>query len=235
MKYFQLFEQFVNKESDESVNEGKVVYKRAYTDKHPAKSTNEKAAIRNKILDSIQTNVLTEEEFNSIIAETGAHSRWSSRNGHYFTSTKEGIKLSNYGLKVWEKIKSNGMVSEGNAFLLALKEAREKGEKTFEFNGKTFKVKQNNMLKESVTDPDDIQDMYDDREEGTYVFKVGSIKQNDLSYKKLKRAEAVYYTTDDTETKLRGYEDEEDKYIIVEIDDEGEALVTFKGKQFLFL
>jgi hypothetical protein len=33
------------------------------------------------------------------------------------------------------------MISEGNAFLLALKEAREKGEKTFEFNGKTFTVK----------------------------------------------------------------------------------------------
>jgi len=145
MKYFQLFEQFVNKDSSESVNEGKVVYKRAYTDKYPAMSTNEKAAIRNKILDAIQDGVITEDEFNSIIADTGAHSRWSSRNGQYFTVTKEGVRLSNYGLKVWEKVKSTGMVSEGNAFLLALKEAREKGEKTFEFNGKTYTVKQSQV------------------------------------------------------------------------------------------
>jgi hypothetical protein len=143
MKNYPTFEQFVNENFQ--INEGKVVYKRAYTDKYPARSANEKAAIRNKILDAIQDGVLTEDEFNSIIAETGAHSRWSSRNGQYFTVTKEGIKLSNYGLKVWEKIKSNGMVSEGNAFLLALKEAREKGEKTFEFNGKTYTVKQSKL------------------------------------------------------------------------------------------
>ena len=143
MKNYQTFEQFVNESFQ--LNEGKVVYKRAYTDKYPARSANEKAAIRNKILDAIQDGVITEDEFNSIIADTGAHSRWSSRNGQYFTVTKEGVRLSNYGLKVWEKVKSTGMVSEGNAFLLALKEAREKGEKTFEFNGKTYTVKQSQV------------------------------------------------------------------------------------------
>ena len=137
LKYMRTFEQFLN--------EAKVVYKRAYTDKHPAKFTNEKAAVRNKILDAIQDGVITEEEFNSIVTNSGAHSRWSSRNGQYFSSTKEGIKLSNYGLKIWEKVKGSSTVNEGNAFLFALKEAREKGEKTFEFNGKKYTVKQGNV------------------------------------------------------------------------------------------
>lgn len=137
LKYMRTFEQFLN--------EAKVVYKRAYTDKHPAKFTNEKAAVRNKILDAIQDGVITEDEFNSIITNSGAHSRWSSRNGQYFSSTKEGIKLSNYGLKVWEKVKGSSTVNEGNAFLFALKEARVKGEKTFEFNGKTYTVKQSKV------------------------------------------------------------------------------------------
>jgi hypothetical protein len=140
MKNFQTFNQFVNENFE--VNEGKVIYKRGYTDKYPARSTNEKAAIRNKILDAIQDGVITEEEFNSIIAGTGAHDRWSSRNQHYFSITKEGVRLSDYGRRVWERVKDGGMISEGNAFLLALKEAREKGEKTFEFNGKTYTVKQ---------------------------------------------------------------------------------------------
>ena len=232
MKNFKTFNQFVNENFE--VNEGKVIYKRGYTDKYPARSTNEKAAIRNKILDAIQDGVITEEEFNSIISGTGAHDRWSSRNKQYFSITKEGVRLSSYGLKIWEKVKDGGMISEGNAFLMALKEAKEKGEKTFEFNGKTFKVKQNSVLKESITDSNDIQDMYDDREEGIYVFKAGSLKPSDLSYKKLKRIEAVYYTSDFEDPTLSKYEDNDD-YIIADIDDEGEVMATFKGATSLFL
>ena len=140
MKNYQTFEQFVN-ERFNPVNEGKVIYKRGYTNNHPARFANEKAAVRNVVIGSIKDSVITEEEFQKILSETGAHGRWSSRNSHLFNVTKEGVKLSSYGLKIWERVKGGTMISEGNAFLLALKEAREKGEKTFEFNGKTFTVK----------------------------------------------------------------------------------------------
>ena len=46
-------------------------------------SANEKAAIRNAILDAIQDGVLTEDEISKVIKETGAHSRWMNRNSHY--------------------------------------------------------------------------------------------------------------------------------------------------------
>ena len=140
MKNYQTFEQFVN-ENFNPVNEGKVIYKRGYTDNYPARFANEKAAVRNVVIGSIKDGVITEEEFQRILSETGAHGRWSTRNSHLFNVTKEGVKLSSYGLKIWERVKDGTMISEGNAFLLALKEAREKGEKTFEFNGKTFTVK----------------------------------------------------------------------------------------------
>jgi hypothetical protein len=122
------------------VNEGKIIYKREYTQNHPARTANEKAAIRNAILDAIQDGVLTEDEISKVVKETGAHSRWMSRNSHYFKMTESGIRLSSYGLKVWERVKNTGAINKGRAFVAALKEAREKGLKTFEFNGKTFKV-----------------------------------------------------------------------------------------------
>jgi hypothetical protein len=122
------------------INEGKIIYKRGYTDNHPARTANEKAAIRNAILDAIQDGVLTEDEISKVVKESGAHSRWMSRNSHYFKMTESGIRLSSYGLKVWERVKNTGAINEGRAFVAALKEAREKGLKTFEFNGKTFKV-----------------------------------------------------------------------------------------------
>ena len=144
MKNYQTFEQFVN-ERFNPVNEGKVIYKRGYTNNHPARFANEKAAVRNVVIGSIKDSVITEEEFQKILSETGAHGRWSSRNSHLFNVTKEGVKLSSYGLKIWEKVKGSSTVNEGNAFLFALKEAREKGEKTFEFNGKKYTVKQGNV------------------------------------------------------------------------------------------
>jgi hypothetical protein len=140
MKNYQTFEQFVN-ERFNPVNEGKVIYKRGYTNNYPARFANEKAAVRNVVIGSIKDGVITEEEFQKILSETGAHGRWSSRNGHLFNVTKEGVKLSSYGLKIWERVKGGTMISEGRAFISKLKEAREKGEKTFEFNGKTFTVK----------------------------------------------------------------------------------------------
>jgi len=125
---------------EKKINEGKIIYKRGYTDNHPARSANEKAAIRNAILDAIQDGVLTEDEISKVVKESGAHSRWMGRNSHYFKMTESGIRLSAYGLKVWERVKSTGAINEGRAFVAALKEAREKGLKTFEFNGKTFKT-----------------------------------------------------------------------------------------------
>lgn len=144
MKNYQTFEQFVN-ERFNPINEGKVIYKRGYTNNYPARFANEKAAVRNIVIGSIKDSVITEEEFQKILSETGAHGRWSSRNSHLFNVTKEGVKLSSHGLKIWERVKGSTMISEGRAFVSALKEAREKGEKTFEFNGKTYTVKQGNV------------------------------------------------------------------------------------------
>ena len=101
MKNYQSFDQFLN----ENLNEAKVIYKRAYTDRHPARSTNEKAAVRNKVLDSIQDKTLTKEELEKVLEEIGANPRWISRNERYFKVSEQGYKLSKFGYKVWEKIK----------------------------------------------------------------------------------------------------------------------------------
>lgn len=133
MKNYQSFTQFLN--------EAKVIYKRAYTEKYPAKITNEKAAVRNKILDSIQDKILTKEELSNILEEIGANPRWISRNERYFKVTEDGYRLSKLGYKVWERIKDGLIINESNAYLSALINARENGEKTFEFNGKIYTVK----------------------------------------------------------------------------------------------
>ena len=144
MKNYQSFDQFLN----ENLNEAKVIYKRAYTDRHPARSTNEKAAVRTKVLDSIQDKTLTKEELEKVLEEIGANPRWISRNERYFKVSETGYTLSKFGYKVWEKIKDGIVLNEGNAFLFALKEAREKGEKTFEFNGKIYTVKDKQINEE---------------------------------------------------------------------------------------
>ena len=149
MKNYQTFDQFLN--------EGKIIYKRGYTDLHPAKSTNEKAAIRNKVLGAIQDGILTEDELNNVIKETGAHGRWVSRNSHYFKMTESGIRLSSYGMKIWERVKNAGAINEGNGFLFALKEAREKGLTEFEYNGKKFPVREK-KVNEAASVPSNIMD-----------------------------------------------------------------------------
>lgn len=140
MKNYQTFDQFLN--------EGKVIYKRAYTEKYPARTTNEKAAVRNKVLDSIQDKILTKEELEKVLEEIGANPRWISRNERYFKVGEQGYSLSKFGYKIWEKIKQGTILNEGNAFLFALKEAKEKGEKTFEFNGKTYTIKDKQLNEE---------------------------------------------------------------------------------------
>jgi hypothetical protein len=149
MKNYQTFDQFLN--------EGKIIYKRGYTDLHPAKSTNEKAAIRNKVLGAIQDGILTEDELNNVIKETGAHGRWVSRNSHYFKMTENGIRLSSYGMRIWERVKNAGAINEGNGFLFALKEAREKGLTEFEYNGKKFQVREKKVT-EAASVPSNVMD-----------------------------------------------------------------------------
>jgi len=183
MKNFQTFNQFVN-ENFNQIDEGKIVYKRNYTEQYPAMVANERAAVRNIVLDSIRDGVITEEELQKILSESGAHDRWSSRNSHFFKVTKEGVKLSSYGFKIWERIKNGTAVNEGRAFVSALKEAREKGEKTFEFNGKTYNVlkeaKSNSSIKhEFTTNAKKIEQYFNQGIDGYYLVKGGDHGENE--------------------------------------------------------
>jgi hypothetical protein len=102
MENFKTFEDFLN---ENPVSEAKLVYKRAYTEKHPAKVTNEKASVRNRVLNSIQDGLLTKEELNKVLEEMGANPRWISRNTRYFKVSEDGYSLSKFGFKILEKIK----------------------------------------------------------------------------------------------------------------------------------
>jgi len=93
-------------EVKESVNEAREVYKRQYTDNHPAKVVNSESKIRNKILEAIADKQLTKEELNVILAELNANGRWFSRNSHLFKVNEEGkLHLSKIGSKIHSRIK----------------------------------------------------------------------------------------------------------------------------------
>lgn len=87
------------------VNEKKVIVKRRYTEKHPAKNVSTAARVRNAVLDAISDGHVTEEELTKILSEIEAHKRWLKRNSNLFNISEDenGVKsysLSPYGHRV---------------------------------------------------------------------------------------------------------------------------------------
>jgi hypothetical protein len=80
------------KKSDESVNEGRIVTKRKYTENYPAKHVYSKAHVRNKVLELLKAGKVTEEDFFSAISGAGAPRKWIQRNSQYFKVEEEGGK-----------------------------------------------------------------------------------------------------------------------------------------------
>lgn len=86
--------------------EGREVYKRQYTEQHPAKIVNANTKIRNKILEAIADGKISESDLRKILQELNANPRWASRNSHLFKVNEEGISLSKIGNSIYNKIKS---------------------------------------------------------------------------------------------------------------------------------
>ena len=93
---------------DDRIDEGKITIKRRYTENYPAKTVGASARIRNKMLEAISDGAITQDEFNSIIAELSADSkRWMSRNSKLFNITESGITLTALGKKILSQITIN--------------------------------------------------------------------------------------------------------------------------------
>ena len=93
---------------DDRVDEGKITIKRRYTENYPAKTVGKSARIRNKMLEAISDGAITQEEFDSIIAELSSDSkRWLSRNSRLFNITEAGITLTGLGKKILSQITVN--------------------------------------------------------------------------------------------------------------------------------
>lgn len=93
------------KKLDSFITEKKVIVKRRYTEKYPAKNVSTSARVRNAILDAVADGHLTEEEVSKILSEIKAHNRWLKRNTNLFNISEDenGIKrysLSPYGNRV---------------------------------------------------------------------------------------------------------------------------------------
>lgn len=97
------------------LNEGRVVFKRKYTDLHPEKSVSSTGPVREKILSFVkEKGKVTHEELmefiKSVNEETGGQTsrKWVNKNTSYFRIVeKDGIKtyaLSSVGKRVHEAI-----------------------------------------------------------------------------------------------------------------------------------
>jgi hypothetical protein len=89
--------------------EKKIVLKRKYTENYPAKNVSTSAKVRNHVFNAIGDAVITEEEFQRILAEVNANKRWAARNGRLFSIKEEEsvrkISLSDYGKKIYNVTK----------------------------------------------------------------------------------------------------------------------------------
>lgn len=84
MKYVKLFEQFVNENLDESINEARIAIKHAYSN----------APVRNKVLELLKNGKISESDFMNAVSKAGAPSKWLQRNSQYFKIEEEnGVKF----------------------------------------------------------------------------------------------------------------------------------------------
>lgn len=85
----------------ESLDEGKIVLKRKYTENYPEKNVRQKASIRNTIIEALRDKKLTLSEFNEIVAQhSKSPSKWTKRNARFFNIKEDNVTLSGYGTKI---------------------------------------------------------------------------------------------------------------------------------------
>ena len=95
----------------ESLDEGKIVLKRRYTENYPEKNVRQKASIRNTIIEALRDKKLTLSEFNEIVAQhSKSPSKWTKRNARFFNIKEDNVTLSGYGTKIANTIQP---VNEG--------------------------------------------------------------------------------------------------------------------------
>lgn len=95
----------------ESLDEGKIVLKRKYTENYPEKNVRQKANIRNTIIEALRDKKLTLSEFNEIVSQhSKSPSKWTKRNARFFDIKEDNVTLSGYGNKIANTIQP---VNEG--------------------------------------------------------------------------------------------------------------------------
>jgi len=106
---------FVKSFDDYMLTEGRVVFKRKYTDAYPAKVVSDSAPVREKILSFVkEKGSVSYSEIMEFVRlmneETGGNTsrKWLNKNSHYFKiAEKNGVKtysLSPVGKRVHESI-----------------------------------------------------------------------------------------------------------------------------------
>lgn len=92
----------------ESMNEGKIVLKRQYTEKYPASTVSNIATVRNKVLEAIKDGKISTEQFEKIVSDFSNNSkRWTKNNSQYFKISEDGVTLSTLGKRVLNSITVN--------------------------------------------------------------------------------------------------------------------------------
>lgn len=94
---------------EDFIQEGKkITLKRQYTENYPAITAGQNAKIRNRMLEAIGDDKITQEEFDAILKEYSRDSsRWMKRNSKYFNVSEDGISLSKFGKRAFGSIKIN--------------------------------------------------------------------------------------------------------------------------------
>jgi hypothetical protein len=89
----------------ESLDEGKIVLKRKYTENYPEKNVRQNANIRNTIIEALRDKKLTLSEFNEIVSShSKSPSKWTKRNARFFKIEEDNVTLSGYGNKIAKTI-----------------------------------------------------------------------------------------------------------------------------------
>ena len=96
------FESFSN-----ALNEGKVTYKRKYTENHPAKKMYSSSKVRTKVLEAIGERKISKMAFERILRELNANPRYGYRNRKLFKIEEDSISLSPQGMKMYKASKLN--------------------------------------------------------------------------------------------------------------------------------
>ena len=106
---------YVESFTDFIINEGRVLIKRKYTDKHPEAAVSDRAPVRERILSFVKekkkvSHVQLMEFINSVNEETGGNTsrKWVNKNTRYFNVVEKNntkyYSLSKMGERVHEAI-----------------------------------------------------------------------------------------------------------------------------------